>query len=61
MPPRTQHDTRPILSASAFRRVVCDGRVLSARAIPTLTVLSRAGRLAQTVRPRGGRPDSSRP
>jgi hypothetical protein len=61
MPPRTQHDTRPLLSASAFRRVVCDGRVLWARAIPTLTEMSRSGRLSKPRRPRGGRPDSPRP
>jgi hypothetical protein len=56
MPTRTQRDTIPPQSSAAFRRMVCDGRVVLARAIPTLTVLSRAGRPG--VAPRPPRPRS---
>ena len=61
MPSRMQNDTRTSLSAAPFRRLVCDGRVVLVRAIPTLTELSRAGRTAVAPGPRRSHPVARRP
>jgi hypothetical protein len=58
---RIQSDTRTPLSAAPFRRLVCDGRVVLARALVTHTELSRAGRTAVAPGLRRDHPVARRP